>query len=85
MAQKHVTKLTIHGQQYEVEEVPILKMDEKISTYELADGTTLTVRTVVTNIYRAIGQHNEQGEPIYVVRSNSIPSLAGVPDSLREE
>lgn len=83
MAERKVT--IIHqGQERQGVEVPIDHFDERQSTYQLADGTVLTMRNVVVGVVRLDDEHNEQGEPVYVLKSQNIVS-ASVPDKLRRK
>lgn len=53
--------------------------------YELEDGTTLKVRTVVQSITRiAAEDHQEGNEPLYNVQSNTLVRAVDIPDELIE-
>ncbi|GMR23499.1 MAG: hypothetical protein BMS9Abin37_1933 [Acidobacteriota bacterium] len=55
---------------------------EDWSTYKLADGTRLRMRTIVSDIMR-IDEYDEQGAPVYLVKSQNILS-ADVPEHLKK-
>ena len=61
-------------------------VSEPWGEYELEDGTTLKVRTVVQSIQRLPAEYNPQGnEPIYNVQSNTVVRAVDVPEDLLEE
>ena len=68
-------EMEFQGRKYQVEEVTIAEMNEKINTYRLDDGTTLTLRAVVNNIYRVPGEKAPDGSPLYLVRSNNFVTV----------
>lgn len=58
-------------------------VSEPWGEYELKDGTTLKVRTIVQRINRVDAEDNPQGnEPIYNVQSNTVVRAVNVPDEL---
>ena len=65
------TKRTSVGSQSDDEMVPvdILKSREEWSEFELSDGTKIRMRPVVTGVRRYKGQFNEDGDPVYQVKS----------------
>lgn len=50
--------------------------------YQIGDGSTLKMRTVVAEIIRVDGEYTDAGEPIYTVKSTSILNVE-VPGNLR--
>lgn len=76
-------KIQLGGAQREVEVIPVNAQQETAATYLLADGTTLSMRTVVVQVYRVPGQFDAEGNPAYVVKSQNIVT-AQSPDSLRK-
>ena len=78
-------KVRIHyqGREHQGVEVHVNSIHEAINTYDLADGTVLTLRCVIVGVVRLDDVHNDQGEPVYVVKSQNIVS-ASVADRLRK-
>jgi len=56
----------------EITEVEFLTRKEDFNEYQLTDGTTLRMKTVVTDVVRVEGELSPDGTPIYQVRSTSI-------------
>jgi hypothetical protein len=57
-------------------------MREEYNSYKLSDGSTVRMKTVVTNIIRT-DEFTPTGEPIYVVNSQNV-LVADVPDELKK-
>jgi hypothetical protein len=60
-------EMNILGVSRKVTDVPISKATEFFNDYELADGSVLRVKSVVTAVLRVEGQFNSEGRPIYLV------------------
>jgi hypothetical protein len=58
--------------QVEAEQIDFESKAEPWSTYELADGTTLKVRVILTGVLRIEGEYDPSGNPIYVVSSQTV-------------
>ena len=72
------------GKLVDAEQIEILKAEEPWSAYSLADGTVLKVKFVMGTAYRIKGQCNQDGEPLYVTKSQAVV-MAVVPDDLKRE
>ncbi len=46
--------------------------EEDWSHYETEDGSTVKMKTVVSDIIRLLKEQKEDGEPIYLVKSTNI-------------
>ncbi len=66
------------------EVIPVNAFQESQASYLLADGTTLTMRTVVTQVVRLRGRYDPEGNPVYVVKSQNIVN-ATAPEDLRRK
>jgi len=60
------------GQEVEGTVVQVENQVENPSTYNLEDGTQLRMRTVLTEVIRLEGIYNDEGETIYVLKSQNI-------------
>src|SRR5438128_12068857 len=58
--------------QVEAEQIDFEAKAEPWSTYELADGTTLKLRVILTGVLRIGGDYDQSGKPIYVVSSQTV-------------
>lgn len=67
----------------EVDKIEITEADEQWSTFKLEDGTVIRVKIVPVGIFRAQGRYNEDGEPVYIVKSQNVIST-DVPERLRK-
>ena len=54
---------------------------EDYNIYKVEDGTTIKMKTVVTEIFRAEGKYTPDGDPLYHVKSANI-LVADVPTEL---
>jgi len=80
-----VAKKTVQlpdGRVQEGEVVRPSKVEEPWNVYELADGTTLRIKVVVSEIIRLNGEFTPDGDPVYLVKSSNIVSTEA-PDKLR--
>lgn len=68
----------------DAELIDVEKSDERWSVYQLDDGTELRFKAVVMEVWRVIGQYDELGNPLYVVRSQNLANPS-VPESLRKK
>lgn len=57
---------------------------ETWNQYLLSDGTVLKLKVVVTEAIRADGHYDNNGEPLYAVKSSNILS-AIVPENLKRK
>jgi hypothetical protein len=56
---------------------------EEYNSYRLSDGSTIRMKTVVTNIIRT-EEFTPNGEPVYIVNSQNV-LVADVPDQLKKQ
>lgn len=56
-------------------------MREEYNSYKLSDGSTIRMKTVVTNIIRT-EEFTPAGEPVYIVNSQNVV-VADVPEELK--
>ena len=64
--------------------VPIEESQEKSSTYRLADGSEITLRIVVTEIWRFDGEYDQEGNPAYLIKSGNMATVHA-PETLRRK
>jgi hypothetical protein len=64
--------------------VPIEESNERPNTYTLSDGSIVTLRTVVTEIWRIEGEYDQDGNPAYHLKSGNVATVHS-PDSLRRK
>jgi len=70
------------GQMRESELVPVTTQQESANVYQLADGSVVSLRTVVTEVWRVIDNYDANGNPLYVLRSGNMATVTA-PENLR--
>jgi len=77
-------KLQWQGRDVWVVNVPVEHSSEAWNTYLLADGSSLRMKTVVTDVARIVepAHFDEQGNPTYLVQSMNIVR-SNSPNNLR--
>ena len=76
MAERRVKVPDPLGNEIEGTVVEIVSSDEPPIHLKLADGNTLIVRYVATEVIKLDGLRNPQGEPVYIVKSGNVVQLA---------
>jgi hypothetical protein len=56
-------------------EVEVVDAKERWSEYQLGDGTTMRVKSVVIAVFREDDRHTPEGEPIYSMKSTLITDV----------
>ena len=70
----------VTGELVEVEE-----STERFTDIKLADGTQIRLKTVVVEVVRADDQWDNEGNPIYIVRSATVMTVNVVDQSLKKK
>lgn len=66
----------------EAELVEVTNAQEHWNQYLLSDGSVLKTKAVVTEVYRVIDEYDQDGNPLYVLRSGGV-LVVTAPDELR--
>ena len=61
-----------------------IKEMEKWNQYLLDDGSLIKMKPVATKVLRVEGKFDEEGSPVYLVKSTNIMSVSA-PDSLKRK
>ena len=79
-----IKSLTHHvtGQPVNAEVVDIDRVTESPTRLELADGTTLRVRVDVLEVARFLEDWDQDGKPMYQIRSATLVAVLDAPDHL---
>jgi len=75
-------ELKLGGKTVEGTLVDFETVREEYNSYKLSDGSTIRMKTVVTNIIRT-EEFTPTGEPVYIVNSQNV-LVADVPDQLKK-
>ena len=65
-------KVPYKGKNVDGDDVSFSIVKEDWNTYQLHDGTEIRVRLIVQQVIKIPGEVDEQGNPVYVVRSNNV-------------
>ncbi len=77
-------KVNFQGQEHEAESVDINQTSEHWNQYLLEDGTILKLKSVATDVARLVEAYDEEGNPIYVVKSRNILTVVA-PEQLKKK
>lgn len=73
------------GTQVEGTDVAITESIERFNELKLEDGTILRMRTNVVEVIRLDEQWNENGDPVYVVKSSTTVTAVEVPQEFKKK
>ena len=65
-------KVPYKGRDVDGDDVSFSIVKEDWNTYQLHDGTEIRVRLIVHQVVKIPDEVDEQGNPVYVVRSNNV-------------
>ena len=77
-------KVSYQGREVDAIDVNFKVGREDWNQYQLADGTELRMRLIVSAVYMVPGEHDQDGNPVYVVKSGNI-IVANSPDHLKKQ
>ncbi len=66
----------------EAELVPINQSNENWNEYILQDGSVVRLKVVTTEIWRVLDEFDQDGNPVYFVKSGNVVTVIA-PDHLR--
>ena len=70
------------GAMREVELATVSQSNEHTNTYQLQDGTLISLRAVVTEIWHVLGQYDQDGNPMFIVKSGNMVTVTA-PEHMR--
>ena len=77
MAERKV-KFKLGNEEVDAWDVPIEESLERWTEIKLEDGSVLRLKAVVSNVFRIEGKTDDQGNPMYAVRStNALVTVNG--------
>ena len=77
------TKINVAGQFREATLVSIISSHEQWSEYILEDGAVIRMKIVITEVYRVDGLYDNDGNPVYQMKSNNVVSAVPSEDLKR--
>ena len=69
----------------EAELIEVTTSSEPWSTYLLADGTTMKQKVVLSEVWRVIDEYDNEGNPVYLLKSNGIINIQPPEDLKRSQ
>jgi hypothetical protein len=75
-------KVNFQGREADAVEVDFKTVIEDWNEYDLADGTRIKLKSVASNIVRLMNEYDNDGNPIYLVKSSNVLALS-VPENLK--
>lgn len=76
-------KVNWRGEEVEAVDISFKSIREDWNEYQLADGTTLRMKLVMSDISRLEDKYDSDDNPIYVVKSGNI-LVVKAPDHLKK-
>jgi hypothetical protein len=68
-------RVNFAGNTVEVEDADIISSNEMFNEYELADGTVVKVKGVLTSLSSIVGQTSPDGTPIYLAALSPVVAV----------
>lgn len=80
-------KVTIHmgGRQVQATPIEVNQSGERWNEYFLEDGTVLKMKLVLKKVFRVDGEHDEEGNPVYVMQSTNVTTVSAPGDLKKKE
>ncbi len=85
MAERKKTIQTQDGETLNGSLVDIIESTERFSEVRLYDGTTLRTKLAVTEVTRLDGQWDNEGNPVYAVKSQNIVVVAEASETFKKK
>ena len=76
-------RIPYKGREVDATEVDFQTRKEDWNEYQLMDGSFIRMKLVVSEIFKVPDEYDEEGNPVYVVRSNNVLVVRS-PDNLRK-
>src|SRR5712691_2839980 len=73
------------GKVVEGVDVPIEVSNDRWSDITLEDGSVIRIKALVVSVIRIDGQYDQDGNPLYVVKSSTTTAIASAPEELRRK
>ena len=79
-----MAKISYRGKEVDAVEVDFQTRKEDWNEYQLLDGSSLKIKLVVSEIFKISDEYDNEGNPVYVVKSQNI-LVARSPDNLKRK
>jgi hypothetical protein len=81
---KRTIKMPYKGRTVEAEEMIVQRATEEWNTYLLDDGTVIRLKPVVLRVARIPGEYDDEGNEIFIVKSNNVMVVDSPEDRRRQ-
>ncbi len=81
---KRTIKMPYKGRMIEAEEMSVERATEEWNTYLLDDGTVIRLKPVVLRVARIPGEYDDEGNEIFIVKSNNVLVVDSPEDRRRQ-
>jgi hypothetical protein len=78
------TKIKYQGREVDATELSFQTGGEHWNEYLVDDGSVIKLKTVTSQVFRIEGEHDPDGNPIYLVKSTNLVAVSA-PDKLRRK
>lgn len=68
----------------EAELVEVVESQERSNNYKLSDGSVVSLKIVVNEIWKVDGEYDQDGNPLYIIRSGNLATVTA-PEELRKK
>jgi len=79
-----MSKINFQGREVDATEVDFQTRKEDWNEYQLMDGSEIKIKLVVSGIFRIDGMYDDEGNPVYQIKSANIAAVKS-PDNLRRK
>ena len=76
-------KVPYEGKMVEGVDIDFKQIKEEWNEYQVADGTTIRMKVVVTNIVRLTNQYDKDNYPVYLIKSSNVLTISP-PEKLKK-
>jgi hypothetical protein len=80
---ERTVRVPFEGKTVEGIDLDFKTQKEEWNEYQVNDGTIIRMKVVVTNIARVIDKYDNDGNPIYVVKSSNVLTVSA-PEKIRK-
>ena len=77
-------KINFQGREVDATEIEFHTRKEDWNEYQLTDGTVIKMKLVVSEVYRIDGSYDNEGNPVYQIKSTNLPTIKA-PDALKRK
>lgn len=70
-------KVKFQDREVDAQEVDVLSANEPWCEYQLADGSVLSVKTVLISVSKATIERTSDGEPLYLTKTHQVVKVKG--------